>query len=136
VNDRIIRWFLLLHKFDLIIIENPGKEKVAAYFLSMLSLLVGYEGMIDDKNLDECLFFISVLSPWFSNIDNYLVAARFPPNMSSREKCIIVRKISPFTWVGGNIFKLGPDQILRVCVREEGLFEILLACHNGPSGGN
>eukprot|EP00253_Pinus_taeda_P034868 PITA_34868 len=36
----------------------------------------------------------------------------------------------------GNIFKLGPDQILRRCVREEEVFDILLTCHDGPYGGH
>lgn len=47
-----------------------------------------------------------------------------------------MRKSAPFTWIGGNLFKLGPDQILRHCVREEEVFEILLTCHDGPCGGH
>jgi len=57
-------------------------------------------------------------------------------NFSSKEKSKIVRKSAPFTWIRGNLFKLGPDQILRICVREEEVFEILLACHDGPCGGH
>eukprot|EP00253_Pinus_taeda_P009892 PITA_09892 len=48
----------------------------------------------------------------------------------------IVRKSAPFTWIGGNLFKLGPDQILRRCVREGEVFDILLTCHDGPCGGH
>ena len=36
----------------------------------------------------------------------------------------------------GNLFKLGPDQILRRCVREEEVFDILLTYHDGPCGGH
>eukprot|EP00253_Pinus_taeda_P032975 PITA_32975 len=36
----------------------------------------------------------------------------------------------------GNLFKLGPDQILRKCVREVEVFDILLTCHDGPCGGH
>ena len=92
--------------------------------------------MVDDQLLDEHLFAISVLSPWFVNIENYLVSAQFPPNLSSKEKSKIVRKSAPFTWIGGSLFKLGPDQILRICVREEDVFDILLTCHDGPCGGH
>jgi hypothetical protein len=81
-------------------------------------------------------FAISVLSPWFADIANYLVSAQFPPHLSSKEKSKIVRKSAPFTWIGGNLFKLGPDQILRRCVREEEVFDILLTCHDGPCGGH
>lgn len=85
---------------------------------------------------DEHLFAISVLSPWFADIANYLVSAQFPPHLSSKEKSRIMRKSASFTWIGGNLFKLGPDQILRRCVREEEVFDILLTCHDGPCGGN
>lgn len=92
--------------------------------------------MVDDQLPDEHLFAISVLSSWFFDIENYLVCARFPPNFSSKEKNKIVRKSAPFTWIGGNHFKLGPNQILRRCVREEEVFDILLTCHDGPCGGH
>jgi len=64
------------------------------------------------------------------------VFAQFPPNLSSKEKSKIVRKSTPFTWIGGNLFKLGLDQIMRRCVREEEVFDILLTYHDGPCGGH
>eukprot|EP00253_Pinus_taeda_P018144 PITA_18144 len=36
----------------------------------------------------------------------------------------------------GNLFKLGPDNILRRCVREEEVFDIRLTCHDGSCGGH
>eukprot|EP00253_Pinus_taeda_P003944 PITA_03944 len=84
---------------------------------------------------DEHLFSISILSPWFVDIANYLVLAQFPPHLSSKEKSNIVRKSAPFTWIGGNLFRLGPDQILRELVTDQGshftsnLIEDLLTHH-------
>eukprot|EP00253_Pinus_taeda_P035367 PITA_35367 len=101
-----------------------------------LDLPAGKEVMVDDQMPDEHLFSISVLSPWFADIVNYLVLAQFLPHLSSKEKSKIVRKSAPFTWIGGNLFKLGPDQILRKCVREEEVFDILLTYHDGPCGGH
>eukprot|EP00253_Pinus_taeda_P015157 PITA_15157 len=123
-------------QFDLTIIDKPGKENVVANFLSKLDLLAGEEGTVDDQMLDEHLFSISVLSLWFADIANYLVSSQFPPHLSSQEKSRIMRKSAPFTWIEGNLFKLGPDQILRHCVREEEVFDILLTCHDGPCGGH
>jgi len=136
VNARIIRWLLLLQQFDLTIVDKPGKENVVADFLSRLDLPTSEEGTVDDQMPDEHLFAISVLSPWFADIANYLVSVQFPPHLSSKEKSIIMRKSASFTWIGGNLFKLGPDQILRHCVREEEVFDILLTCHDGPCGGH
>ena len=136
VNARIIRWLLLLQQFDLTIVDKPGKENVVVDFLSRLDLPAGEDGTVDDQMPDEHLFSISVLSPWFADIANYLVSTQFPPHLSSREKSRIVRKSASFTWIGGNLFKLGPDQILRRCVREEEVFDILLTCHDRPCGGH
>jgi len=74
VNARIIRWLLLLQQIDLTIVDKPCKENVFADFLSRLDLATGEEGMVDDQMLDEHLFTILVLSPWFSNIENNLVS--------------------------------------------------------------
>lgn len=136
VNARIIIWLLLLQQFDLTIVDNPGKENVVVDFLSRLDFPIGEEGIVDDQMPDEHLFAISVLSPWFADIANYLVSAQFPLHLSSKEKSKIVRKSAPFTWIEGNLFKLGPNQILRRCVREEEVFDILLTCHDGPCGGH
>jgi len=46
-----------------------------------------------------------------------------------------MRKSTPFSWIRGNLFKLDPDKILRRCVREKEIFEILMICHGGPCGG-
>ena len=48
VKAQIIRWLLLLQQFDLTIIDKPGKENVVVDFLSMLTLPIGEEGMVDD----------------------------------------------------------------------------------------
>jgi len=86
-----------LQQFDLTIVDKPGKENVVANFLSRLDLPAGEEGMVDDQMPDEHLFSISVLSPRFADIENYLVSTQFPPHLSLKEKSKIVRKIAPFT---------------------------------------
>eukprot|EP00253_Pinus_taeda_P002841 PITA_02841 len=96
-------------QFDLTIVDKPSKENVVVEFLSRLDLPAREEGTVDDQMLDEHLLDISVLSPWFADIANYLVSAQLPSHLSSKEKSRIVRKRAPFTWIGGNLFKLGPD---------------------------
>eukprot|EP00253_Pinus_taeda_P015057 PITA_15057 len=83
------------------------KENMVADFLFRLTLPVGKEEMVDDQLPDQHLFAIFVLSPWFFDIENYLVAGR-----------------------------LGPNQILRRCIREEEVFDILSACHGRPYGSH
>ena len=73
------------------IIDKLGKENVVAYFLSILALPTGEEGMVDDQLPDKHIFSISTLSPWFFDIANYLVDGRLPPNISFRERRRIMR---------------------------------------------
>ncbi len=40
------------------------------------------------------------------------------------------------TRVGTDLFYTGPDLVIRRCVREDEIPEILQACHDGPCGGN
>lgn len=65
-----------------------------------------------------------------------MVVGQIPPNLSTKEKSKIVKNSAPYTWIGGNLFRLEPDQILRRCVREDKVFDILLACHDGSYGGH
>jgi hypothetical protein len=92
INGRTIRWLLLLQQFDLTILDKPGKKNVVAYFLSRLTNPVDGD-MIDDHFLDEHLFAISVQTPWFADIANYLTTRRFPQHLSYRDRCKIVRKV-------------------------------------------
>ena len=128
-NARIMTWLFILQQFYLTIVDKLGKENVVADFLSRLALPAGEEGMVDDQLPDEHIFSISTLSPWFVDIANYLVAGRLPPNLSFRERSRIITKSAPFTWIGGKLLKLGLDQILRRCVREEEVLDFLSSCH-------
>jgi hypothetical protein len=98
VNGRIIRWLLLLQEFDITILDKPGRENVVVYFLSRVPGDQEDEPM-DDSFPDEHLFVVSVITPWFANIANYLVSGRLPQHFSYREHCALVRKSGPFTWI-------------------------------------
>jgi len=97
VNATLLDGCFLLQQFDLTIIDKLGKENVVVDFFSRVNFPASEEGMVDDQMLDEHLFAILVLYPWFTDIENYLVLAQFPPHLSSEEKSKIVRKSAPFT---------------------------------------
>lgn len=91
--------------------------------------------MVDDQFLDEHHFSISLLSPWIFGITNVLDASQFFPHLYSEGKTNIFRNISPYTWIGGSLFKLGPYLIMRRCVNGYEVYDILLTFHDGPCGG-
>eukprot|EP00253_Pinus_taeda_P023824 PITA_23824 len=106
-----------------------NKPYVNARINRWLLLLQQFDLTIGNKPGGE-----NVVADFLSRLD--LPAAQFPPHLSSKEKSKIMRKSAPFTWIGGNLFKLGPGKILRQCVKQEEVFDILLTCHDGPCGGH
>ena len=101
---------------------------MVAYFLSKLTH-VGDKELIDDAFLDEHLFSISIHTPWFVDIANYLATGKFPQHFTYKEKCNIIRKSDPFSWIRGYLFKKGLDHILRRCIREDQVHDVLHACN-------
>ena len=70
-NGRITRWILLLHEFNIIVLDRLGRENQVTNFLSPLNN-PSETTPIKDHFLDENLFAISFKSTWFVDIANYL----------------------------------------------------------------
>ena len=66
-----------MQEFDITIIDKPGKHNVVEDFLSRLTH-VAYKELIYNAFLDEHLFSISIHTPWFADIANYLATGKFP----------------------------------------------------------
>jgi hypothetical protein len=133
VISRIIIRLLLLQQFDITIMDKPRKHNVVVYFLSRSEHTIERE-MIDNVLPDEHLFVFSITTPWFDDIENYLETTRFPQHVTYKQKSRIVRQSAYFSWIKGYLFKLGPDHVLRRCIREDETYDILHACHNTPPG--
>ena len=80
---RLIRWMLLLQKFDIEIRDMNGAENLVANHLSRM------EGPVDslpvrDNFPDEHLMQLhsSHVIPWFADIVNFIVASVIPPYVS------------------------------------------------------
>jgi hypothetical protein len=74
---------LLLQEFDITIVDRPGKENVVVDFLSRLNINDD-NSHVDDSFPDENLFVVYSHSPWYADIDNYLVARKVPPHLYPR----------------------------------------------------
>lgn len=112
ISDRLARWLLLMHEFDITIINKLGKENVVAHFLSRLQIQDGPEA-IDDSFPDEHLFSINMNIPWYVDIDNYLDANKIPSYFSPKERRLLVEKSFNFSWIADCLFYIGPDQAMR-----------------------
>nr|GEX67075.1 reverse transcriptase domain-containing protein [Tanacetum cinerariifolium] len=113
-KERLLRWVLLLQEFDFKVLDTNGAENLAADHLSRLEN--PYENVLDPKEINET-FPLETLSmvtfrgdssaPWFADFENY--------------------------HAGNFIVK---DQVIWRCVHGKEALDILVACHNGPTGGH
>ena len=83
-KPRLIRWVLLLQEFDLEIRDKKGSDNVIADHLSRLEKPTIQEERreIAENFPDEQLFQLSLQSPWYADIVNYLACGIMPPEFS------------------------------------------------------
>jgi len=125
----------VLQEFNFTIVDRTRKSNVVADFLSRLDNPREATPVNDDFP-DEHLFAMSIDSPWFVDISNYLVTRKTPPHLSTRERWSIVQKSVAYSWIQGDIFYTSPNLIIRRCVKEEEVFDILKSTHDEPCGGH
>eukprot|EP00253_Pinus_taeda_P009401 PITA_09401 len=122
-------------EFDITIKDRPGKENLVADFLSRIPKSIE-AAAVEDQFPDEHLFVVVVQTPWYADVANYLVVGKLPKHLTPNECKQIVQKSTRFSWIGGYLFHTGADMQIRRCIREDEIFDILKACHDGPCGGH
>nr|GEU87828.1 reverse transcriptase domain-containing protein [Tanacetum cinerariifolium] len=112
-KPRLLRWVLLLQEFDITILDKKGSENLAADHLSRLEN--PHQDVIENKDINEN-FPLETLgsltshnTPRFADIANFHV---------------------------GNFIKKGLTSQQKKKFFKDEAFEILKACHEGPSGGH
>jgi hypothetical protein len=134
-NGRITRWLLLMQEFNITVLNRPRKKNQVVDFLSRLKTF-GEIVPISDNFPDEHLFAISIITPWYDDIANYLSSGMLPPSLTSKEKKKITKQSARYTWIDGYLFYTGYDLIIRICVRQDEILDILKAFHDEPCGGH
>ena len=83
-KPRLIRWVFLLQEFDQEIKDKKGSDNVIADHLFRLEMTGGNEKgtEIVESFPDEQLFLLSVQTPWYADIVNYLPCGVVPPEFS------------------------------------------------------
>nr|GFA70796.1 reverse transcriptase domain-containing protein [Tanacetum cinerariifolium] len=140
---RLLRWVLLLQEFDFQVLDTKGAENLAADHLSRLEN--PYENVLDPKEINE-KFPLETLSmvtfrgdsnaSWFPDFANYHAGNFIVKGMTSQQKNKFFKDVKHYFWDDPFLFKICADQVIRRCVHGEEAFDILEACHNGPTGGH
>ncbi|GJS57015.1 reverse transcriptase domain-containing protein [Tanacetum coccineum] len=139
---RLLRWVLLLQEFDFDVVDTKGAENLAADHLSRLEN--PHENELDPKEINEkfpleTLSSIAVLdasTPWFADIANYHAGNFVIKGMSTQQKRKFFKDVKHYFWEDPFLFKIYADQVIRRCVFGKEAHDILMACHDGPTGGH
>jgi hypothetical protein len=134
-NGQVTKWLLLFQEFIINVLDRPGKDNVVDYFLSRIKN-EDDDIPVDDSFPDKHIFSLSVNTPWFADMANYLDTRKLPSHFSPHEKKKIIAQSANYSWVGHDLFHTSPNLIIRRCVREDEIPEILRSCQDGPCGGH
>ncbi|PIN00904.1 DNA-directed DNA polymerase [Handroanthus impetiginosus] len=138
-NPWLILWVLLLQEFDLEIRDRKGTENQIADHLSRLESPAKTDepNLINDNFPDEQLLaMVASNVPWYADIVNYLTCGIIPFDLSTQQKKKILFDTRRYFWNDPFLLKQGPDNILRRCVPEIEMNDILEQCHASPYGGH
>ncbi|GJV98937.1 reverse transcriptase domain-containing protein [Tanacetum coccineum] len=75
-------------------------------------------------------------APWFADFANYHAGNFMIKWMSSQQKRKFFKDVKHYFWDDPFLFKICADQVIRRCVSGQEAFDILKACHSGPTGGH
>jgi len=117
------------------VLDRPGKQNTVADFLSKIQN-TKEDSPVEDKFPDQYLFAVTTKTIWYADIANYLVTRKLPPHLFPSERRKIIQESSKYSWISNELFKTGPDLVIRRCVREDEILDILKACHDEPCGGH
>ena len=132
---------LLLQEFEVDIKDKKGAKNLEVGHLSRLELPeseVKHQVQINDTFPDEQLLAVSHSdeAPWFANIVNYLVAKVVPSELSSHQRKKFFFKVKHSYWEDPILYKHYADQIVRRCVPNEEMENILKHHHSLECGGH
>ncbi|PIN02819.1 DNA-directed DNA polymerase [Handroanthus impetiginosus] len=85
---------------------------------------------------EQLLAIIASNMPWYANIVNYLTCKIIPFDLSTQQKKKFLFDTRRYFWDEPFLFKQCSDNILRHCVPEVEMNNILEQCHASPYGGH
>ena len=116
-GGRICRWLLLFQEYDFEIIVNPERMNKGLDHLSRLEH--GEEPTsLEDALPDAKLLAIRNIDDHFTEIVQFLSTGMTPSEYTISQKKQLVVRVAEFALIVGQLYKLGPDEILRRCVMD------------------
>ena len=111
LGGKIYRWLFLFQEYDFEIIVKPGRLNVGPDYFSRLES--GEEPTsLEDNMPDVQLFLVQIADDYFKDIIEFLTTSTTPVEYSAKQKKHVVVKATYFTMIVGQLYNMGPNEIL------------------------
>ena len=135
IGGKYNKWIVILQEFDLEFFSAKSKNslifaKLISDFPSKVEELVCEA----DTFVDEHIFLISTLDPWYGDIIMYLQTLKVPTHLSQDERRRLGHVSKNYLIVDNTLYRHGVDSILRHCLTHEEAEVVLNDCHRGACG--
>ncbi|XP_057755841.1 uncharacterized protein LOC130975025 [Arachis stenosperma] len=136
-KPRLIRWVLLLQEFDIEITDRKESENQVAGHLSRVPQEANQDKpqQVNENFPDEHLFQVQQ-APWFADIANYKVGRKIPKKFTKQQIKKLLNEAKKFLWDEPFLFRRCSDGVIRKCVLEGEMSNILWHCHGSAYGGH
>nr|GEW35240.1 reverse transcriptase domain-containing protein [Tanacetum cinerariifolium] len=101
-----------------------------------------HKDVFENKNINEN-FPLETLgkissgsTQWFADFANFYAGNFIVKGMSSQQKKKFFKDVKHYFWDDPYLFRICADHIIRRCVHGQEAYDILKACHEGPTGGH
>ncbi|MCO5575353.1 hypothetical protein L7F22_029153 [Adiantum nelumboides] len=91
---------------------------------------------IDDDLPGTSLIMVETILEWSEKIVNFLVNGFLPKELQKDVDQRLIKECEPYLLIVGTLYKVGKDDILRRCARENKYLYILQEAHMGVTGGH
>ncbi|XP_072088063.1 uncharacterized protein [Arachis hypogaea] len=117
-------------------LDRKGSENQVADHLSRLPQGTSQEATqpVNESFPDEHLLQIQQ-APWFADIANYKVGKKIPQGFTKQQLKKLLSEARKFLWDEPFLFKRCPDGMIRRCIPENEMRDILWHCHGSTYGG-
>jgi hypothetical protein len=135
LGGRICIWILLFQEYDFDIVVKPGRMNKGPYHLSKLEH--GEEPTSLEDTLPDAQFLaIRNMDDHFTEIVQFMSIGMAPREYTVIQKKQLVVCVADFSLIVGQLYKMGPYDILKRCCMEVERPLILEKSHEGIAGGH
>ena len=134
LGGKYSKWIVILQEFDLEFEKSNSKKSLVFVELMCDFPRAHMEIVAEEPIVDESLFQIFTLDPWYGDIIIYLQTQSFRPEISRSKRRKIRFQSQQFKIIGDTLYRRGADSIFQHCLIHDEAERVLNEFHYGVCG--